>query len=216
MTKTIAAATMISLALIGCANTDFPTVTVKAAPVGTVRLPLTIAVLDDPSITVHPLLDFYEKMNPAMANAIRDALAENFNKVVVVDESKSSGDADLLAVSEIKLGRWKTLELTVTFGQPQTGKNIAEFSSTQPFKSDEPGTHTHQWSDFGVGVAALAIPFSFGTGVLLLGPYLQKHDAERFNAGFSPALAAMATDSATQASKDPAIAGLQHQKQQRP
>ena len=133
---------------------------------GTARLPLTVAVLNDSSITIHPVLDFYEKMNPAMANAVRDALAENFDKVVVVEDTKSSGDADLLAVSEIKVGRWKTLKLTVTFGRPQSGKNIAEFSSTQPFKSDEPGTRTHQWSDFGIKMAALAIPFSFGTGVV--------------------------------------------------
>jgi hypothetical protein len=65
-------------------------------------------------------------------------------------------------------------------------------------------------------MAALAIPFSFGTGVVLLGPYLQKHDAERFNAGFSPALAAMATDIATQASKDPAIVALQLEKKTAP
>jgi hypothetical protein len=91
MTKAIAAATLISLALVGCAHTEFPPVTVKAAPVGTARIPLTVAVLDDPSITVHPLLDFYEKMNPAMANAVRDALAENFEKVIVVDDSKSPG-----------------------------------------------------------------------------------------------------------------------------
>jgi hypothetical protein len=208
--------TAFSLALVGCAHTEFPAVTVKAAPVGTARLPLTVAVLNDSSITIHPVLDFYEKMNPAMANAVRDALAENFDKVVVVEDTKSSGDADLLAVSEIKVGRWKTLKLTVTFGRPQSGKNIAEFSSTQPFKSDEPGTRTHQWSDLGIEMAALAIPFSFGTGVVLLGPYLQKHDAERFNAGFSPALAAMATDIATQASKDPAILALQLEKKTAP
>jgi hypothetical protein len=121
--------TAFSLALVGCAHTEFPAVTVKAAPVGTARLPLTVAVLNDSSITIHPVLDFYEKMNPAMANAVRDALAENFDKVVVVEDTKSSGDADLLAVSEIKVGRWKTLKLTVTFGRPQSGKNIAEFSS---------------------------------------------------------------------------------------
>jgi hypothetical protein len=206
ITKTIAAATVISLTLVACAHTEFPAVTVKSSPVGTARLPLTIAVLDDRSITVHPLFDFYEKMNPAMANAVHDALAANFEKVVVIDDSKLAADADLLAVSEVALGRKRTLMLTVTFVQPKTGTTITELSSTQPFKSDEPGAHTHQWSDLAAGMAASAIPF--GAGIVLLEPYLQRHDAQRFNAGFSPAPAAMATDIATQASKDPAIVAL--------
>jgi hypothetical protein len=43
---------------------------------------------------------------------------------------------------------------------------------------------------------------------LLALPYLEDHDAERFNAGFGLALASMASDISAQASKDQAIGSL--------
>ncbi len=143
-----------------------------------------------------------------MANAVRDALAEYFDKVVVVDEGKPPGDADLVAVPAFKALLKKNLTLTVLFQPAQTGKKIAELSSTQPFHDDQPGTHAHVWTDPAIGLGVGFIPYAGPFLMFLMVPTVERHDAERFNAGFSPALAASAEDIAMKASKDPAIEAL--------
>ncbi len=198
---------LLSVLLAGCAHTILPDVSIKPTEVGTARLPLTIAVEDDPEVTYHRTLGFYEKMNPAMADAVRDAFRQDFEKVVLVGKDEPVDNADLLAVPQIDASQWQRLKLSVAFEQPRTGDKIAEFSSVKPLKFNADGTRKHLWSDLGMMSAALIIPF--GVGVAAMEPYLQRHDAERFNAGFGPALVEMATDIAAKAAKDPAIATFQ-------
>ena len=94
----------------------------------------------------------------------------------------------------------RPIKLVVTFVEPKTGKTLAELSSVKPLDFDAPGAHDHL-------VADLVLLF-IGPLILLAEPTLQRHDAERFNAAFSPALIAMATDIAAQASQDKAIESL--------
>jgi hypothetical protein len=92
------AAALSALILAACAHTDLPAQVVTPAPVGTAKLPLRVAVLEDPSLTIHEPMGFYEKLNPSLANTVRDALAADFETVEVVDDKARAGDADLLAI----------------------------------------------------------------------------------------------------------------------
>lgn len=191
-----------ALTLAACVHTDLPAQPVPSAPVGTARLPLKVAVLEDPLLTVHEPFGFYDNLNPSLANTVRDALAVHFETVVVVDETEAVAGQDLFAT----LGySGKPLKLTVTFVEPKIGgKRLAEISSSKPFDEDAPGTHDHWGTDLALVAPALIFPPLYFIGDTTL----QRHDAERFNAGLGPALVAMATDIAAQASKDPAIASL--------
>jgi hypothetical protein len=191
-----------ALTLAGCVHTDLPAQVVPPAPVGTAKLPLKVAVLEDPLITVHEPFGFYDKLNPSLANAVRDALAAHFETVSVVNETESVADDDLFATLTYSS---KPLNLTVIFVQPKIGgRQLSEISSSKPFDADAPGTHDHLGTDLALVAPALVFPPLYFIGYTTL----QRHDAERFNAGLGPALVAMATDIAAQASKDPAIASL--------
>ena len=209
--KAIAAAALTSFAFAACAHTVLPPQVVPPAPVGTARMPLSVAVLADPSLTLHEPLGFYEKLNPALANAVRDALAADFAKVAVVDDRQSADGADLLAIPATdihypSLRQPKKLKLVVTFVEPKTGKTLAELASVKPSDFHAPGAHDHLGADAALLAGALLIPFA--AGIFFVEPTLQRHDSERFNAAFSPALIAMATDIAAQASQDKAIESL--------
>jgi hypothetical protein len=196
---------LIPLTSAGCAHTDLPAQVVPPAAVGTAKLPLKVAVLDDPLITIHEPLGFYEKLNPSLANTVRDALAAHFETVLVVDETESVAEEDLFATLPYSTG---PLKLTVTFVQPKIGgKQLAEISASEPFVADAPGTHDHLGTDLALTAPALIFPPLYFVGYTTI----QRHDAERMNAGLGPALVAMATDIADQASKDPAIVSLSNQ-----
>jgi len=193
---------LIPLISAGCVHTDLPAQVVPPAPVGTAKLPLKVAVLDDPSLTIHEPLGFYERLNPGLANTIRDALAVNFERVGMVDDRPSANDANLLAITtpEIQFYRQPHLKLEVLFIETDTGQTVADLSSVKPFDSGAPGVSDHAATDTILGM----LP---PLGILAL-PTIERHDSERFNAGFGPSLVAMATDIAAQASKDPAIVSL--------
>ncbi len=87
-----------SVIFAACAHIDLPSQAVAPAPVGAAKLPLKVGVLNDPALTIHQPWDFYEKLNPSMANLVRDALAANFEKVELADTRESAEDATLLAV----------------------------------------------------------------------------------------------------------------------
>ena len=213
MIKAVAIAILIPLIFAGCAHTDLPEQEVPPAPVGTAKLPVKIAVLADPTMSIHQPLGFYEKLNPGLANTVRDALAVDFEKVDVVDDRLSASDADLLAMpaAEVHFSSKRPCKLTITFVDPHTGKAVAEISSAKPLDDYAPGRHQHVVTDSGteaaIVTAALFVP---GAGLAFIPamPYLEKHDADRFNARFGPTLVAMATDIATKASKDQAIKSL--------
>src|SRR5271168_1985179 len=86
---------LVPLVSAGCVHTELPAQVVPSAPVGTAKLPLNVAVLDDPLVTVHEPFGFYEKLNPSLANTVRDALAVYFETVLVVDETESVREEDL-------------------------------------------------------------------------------------------------------------------------
>lgn len=203
--KAIVFAALTSFAFAACAHTVLPPQTVPPAPVGTAKLPLKVAVLADPSLTFHEPLGFNEKLNPALADAVRDALAADFAKVAVVDDRQSADGADLLAIPAAADVHYFSsilpVTLVVTFIEPKTGKTLAELSSVKPSDFSAPGAQAHL-------VADLVLLFSLGPLIPLAEPTLKRHDSERFNAAFSPALIAMVTDIAAQASKDKAIASL--------
>ncbi len=197
---------LLSLVLAACVHTDLPAQVVPHAPVGTAMVPLRVAVLNDPSLTIHQPWDFYEKLNPGMANVVRDALAANFERVELAETKESADDASLLAIpsSDVQFHSVPSLKLTVTFLDARTWKTVADLSSVKPFETDAPGTDEHSGTDLAMVVPGLLFP----PLILMEEPTLQRHEAERFNAGFGPALVAMATDIADQASKDPAIVSL--------
>jgi hypothetical protein len=191
-----------ALILAACVHTELPAQVVPPSPIGSAKLPLKVAVLDDPLITVHEPFGFYDNLNPSLANTVRDALAMHFETVVVVNETESVAADDLFATLTYSS---KPLKLTVIFVEPKIGgKQLTEISSSQPFDADAPGTHDHLGTDLALIAPALLFPPLYFIGDTTL----QRHDAERFNAGLGPALVAMATDIAAQASKDPAIASL--------
>jgi len=178
---------------------------VTQTPLGSAKVPLKVAVFADPALTIHEPLGFYEKMNPALANTIRDALAADFETVEVVNNRPSAADANLLAIPSTDgiFGK-ETLSLTVTFVDPQSGKSIAVASSTDHLDEDAAGANDHKGADAAIIGSTLVFP----PAIILSAPILQHHDADRFNAAFGPALIAMATDIAARASKDPAIRSL--------
>jgi hypothetical protein len=198
---------LLALILASCAHADLPAQKVTAAPVGTAKLPLKVAVLSDSSLTIH-FADFYDKLNPALANLVRDALAADFQEVIVMDDYQSAHDADLLAIPavEIPIGfRWavKPIKLTITFLEPHTPRTIAIISSEKRFEGQVQGAYDHYATDLALAVIP---PVS-----LIALPYIERHDAERFNASFGPILVTKANDVADQASKDPAIRSLKGQ-----
>ncbi len=208
-TKTIVFAVLTTFTFAACAHTVLPPQVVTPAPAGTAKLPLKVAVLADPSLTLHEPLGFYEKLNPALADALRDALAAGFANVKTVDDRGSASDADLLAIpatTGLPYFALRPVKLMVTFIEPKTGKTLAEISSVKPLDFDAPGAHAHLGADAALLGGALLIPFA--AGIFFVEPTLQRHDSERFNTAFSPALAAMATDIAAQASKDQTIESL--------
>ena len=205
--KLVVAAGMLPLIFEGCTHTDLPAQTVTPAPVGTAKFPIKVVVLSDPSLTIHEPTGFYDKLNPSLANTVRDALAADFETVEVVDDKDRASGADLLAIptAEIPFVQ-QPQKLTVAFIEPGTGKTIPDLSSLGHFDVDAPELYDRRVA---VGTALAIIPF----GPLFAFPYLEREHADRFNAGLGPVLVAMATDIATQASKDQAIRSLSTRQQ---
>jgi hypothetical protein len=210
--KLIVVATLTPLVFAACAHTELPEQLATAATVGTAKLQLKIAVVADPSLTIHEPLGFYEKLNPALADMVRDALAADFATVEVVDDKARAGDADVIAIPVTETRWYAKMKLTVTFVEPKTGQILAELSSAKPFDPHAPGSYDHLGTD-----AALMVPvFIVPPAVFLVEPTLQRHDADRFNARFGPALVAMANDVADQASKDQTLRSLSSRPQPAP
>jgi len=200
--RLIVVASVLPFVLAGCVHTDLPMQGVTTAHVGTAKLPIKVAVLADPSLTIHEPAGFYDKLNPSLANTVRDALAADFERVEIVDDRVSAGDADLLAIPTVDIPFvQEPQKLTIAFTEPRTGKSIADLSSFGHFDVDAPEPDDHPVIDTVVDTLVPLGPF-------LALPYHERKHAERFNAGLGPVLVAMATDIADQASKDQAIRSL--------
>ena len=171
-----------------------------AAAAGTDKLPLTIAVIGDPALTFgYPRYwkAFVEDLNPGLANTLQSAFRGNFQNVSVVEAEQSASGADLLASPTLRIS--DPMKLTVTFIDPRSGKVVAEISSERSCDGNAPGVYDHIVTDLFLFTAVVVFPPSDA----IVTRQIQKHDADRFNAGFAPAVARMASEIAHKASKDP-------------
>ena len=79
------------------------------------------------------------------------------------------------------------------------GQIVAEYSSERSCDGNAPGVYAHIGTDLVLFAAVLVFPPADG----LITHEIDKHNADRFNAAFAPAIAKMAGDIAYQASRDP-------------
>ena len=171
-----------------------------AAAAGTDKLPLAIAVIADPSMKFdypHYWKAFVEDLNPGLANTLQSAFRGNFQNVSVVEAEKSASGADLVASPTLRMS--DPMKLTVTFVEPRSRRIVAEVSSERSCDGNAPGVYDHIVTDLFLFTAVVIFPPSDS----IITRQIQKHDADRFNAGFAPAVARMASDIAYKASKDP-------------
>jgi hypothetical protein len=168
--------------------------------VGTDKLPLTVAVIGNPDLTFdYPryFKSFVEVLNPGLAQTLQSAFRGNFQNVSVVEAEKAAGGADLLASPSLRLS--DPMKLTVTFVEPRSRRIVAEFSSERSCDGNAPGVYSHLGTDLVLFAAVVVFP----PADMMVAHEIQEHNADRFNAGFAPAIAEMAGDIAYKASKDP-------------
>ena len=191
------------LAIAGCTTVhrQFAPQSVAATTlVDSERLPLTVAVIADPNLTFeYPrhLTAFVEVLNPGLAQTLQGAFRGNFKNVSVVEVEKAASGADLIASPTLRLS--DPMKLTVTFFDPHSGRIVAEVSSERSCDSHAPGVYAHLGTDLMLFAAVIVFP----PADRFAAHEINKHDADRFNAGFAPAVARMAGDIAYKASRDP-------------
>lgn len=166
------------------------------------KLPLTVAVIADPTLTFdYPkyLKAFVEVLNPGLAQTLQNALRGNFQNVSVVEAETAASGADLLASPSLSLS--DPMKLTVTFVEPHSRRVVAEVSSERRCDGHAPGVYAHLGTDLVLFAAVVVFPPADG----IAAHEIDKHDADRFNASFAPAVARMAGDIAYKASMDPKL-----------
>ena len=193
---------VLALSAAGCTvHHQFVCVTPSWSELGVPQMPLTVAVLADPSFTfdyprIVALRSFVEVMNPGLANAIRNAFSTRFSSVIVVGSREAAANVDLLATPTMDLS--DPPRLTVRFVAPRTGDLVAELSAKHAYDSHAPGMYSYIATDMMLFAAAVTFPPSD----MLVAHEIQKHTAKRFNAMFEPAVAQMVNDIASQTSRD--------------
>jgi len=163
------------------------------------RLPLNVAVIGDPALKFdYPryFKAFVEVLNPGLAQTLQSAFRGNFQNVNVVEAEQAAGGADLFASPKLILS--DPMKLTVTFVDPRSRQIVAEFSSERSCDGNAPGVYDHIGTDLVLFAAVVVFPPADG----LISHEIDKHNADRFNAAFAPAIAQMAGDIAYQASRD--------------
>ncbi len=170
-----------------------------SAPMGSEKLPLTVAVIGDPDLTFdYPryFKAFVEVLNPGLAQTLQSAFRGNFQNVNVVEAEKAASGADLFASPKLILS--DPMKLTVTFVEPRSRRVVAEFSSVRACDGSAPGVY----SNIGTDLVLFAAVVVFPPADMVVTHEIDKHNADRFNAAFAPAIARMAGDIAYQASQD--------------
>jgi hypothetical protein len=195
---------LFAIGLAGCTlHRRFPPQPAEPTAIGTRRLPLRVAVYEDRSLKFdYPLPQariFVEEMNPGLAQTVRNAFKAAFHDVTLVKTPASGADADLVASPTLCLS--DPMKLTVAFVDPRTGRFVAELSAERKYDATAPGVYSHLLTD----VVLIAAVIAFPPSEIFVTRTIEKHDADRFNAGFAPAVATMAGDIADQASKDPRL-----------
>jgi hypothetical protein len=164
------------------------------------RLPLNVAVIGDPALKFdYPryFKAFVEVLNPGLAQTLQSAFRGNFQNVNVVEAEDAVGGADLFASPKLQLS--DPMKLTVTFVDPRSRRVVAELSSERSCDGNAPGVYDHLVTDLVLFAAVVVFP----PADKLATHEIDKHNADRFNAAFAPAIARMAGDIAIKASKDP-------------
>jgi hypothetical protein len=172
----------------------------SSAALGTEKLPLTVAVIGDPALTFdYPrhFKAFVEVLNPGLAQTLQSAFRGNFQNVSVVEAEEAASGADLFASPKLSLS--DPMKLTVTFVEPRSRRIVAEFSSVRACDGNAPGVY----SNIGTDLVLFAAVVVFPPADMLVTHEINKHNADRFNAAFAPAIAQMAGDIAYKASQDP-------------
>jgi len=90
------------------------------------------------------------------------------------------------------------MKLTVTFVEPRSRRIVAEVSSERSYDSKAPGVYAHLGTDLILFAAVVVFPPADS----IAAHEIDKHDADRFNASFAPAVAKTAGDIAYKASSD--------------
>jgi len=171
-----------------------------SASMGDDRLPLNVAVIGDPALKFdYPryFKAFVEVLNPGLAQTLQSAFRGNFQNVNVVEAEAAVGNADLFASPKLQLS--DPMKLTVTFVDPRSRRIVAEVSSERSCDGNAPGVYDHLVTDLVLFAAVVVFP----PADRLATHEIDKHNADRFNAAFEPAIARMAGDIAIKASKDP-------------
>jgi hypothetical protein len=163
------------------------------------KLPLTVAVISDPALTFdYPrhLTAFVEVLNPGLAQTLQAAFRDNFQDVSVVEAGQAASGADLIASPTLSLS--DPMKLTVTFVDPRSRRIVAEVSSERSCDGHAPGVYAHLGTDLMLFAAVVVFP----PADRFAAHEINKHDADRFNAGFAPAVSRMAGDISYKASRD--------------
>jgi hypothetical protein len=201
MTTTIFSG-LVVLSISGCFSVHrelAPQSVPRSAALGSERLPLNVAVIGDPSLRFdYPryFKAFVEVLNPGLAQTLQSAFRANFQNVNVVEAENAVGSADLFASPKLTLS--DPMKMTVTFVDPRSGRIVAELSSERSCDGNAPGVYAHIGTDLVLFAAVLVFPPADG----LVTHEIDKHNADRFNAAFAPAIARMAGDIALKASRD--------------
>lgn len=163
-------------------------------------MPLTVAVIGDPALRFdYPryFKAFVEVLNPGLAQTLQSAFRADFQNVNVVEAEDAAIGADLFASPRLTLA--DPMKLTVTFVDPRTRRVVAEYTSERSCDGHAPGVYAHIGTDLVLFTAVVLFP----PADVIVKREIDEHNADRFNAGFAPAIAQMAGDIANKASRDP-------------
>jgi hypothetical protein len=192
---------LVVLSVAGCTvNRELAPQSIPPASLGDEKLPLNVAVIGDPAMKFdYPryFKAFVEVLNPGLAQTLQSAFRGNFQNVNVVEAENAAGGADLFASPKLRMS--DPMKLTVTFVDPRSRQIVAEFSSERSCDGNAPGVYAHIGTDLVLFAAVVVFPPADG----LVTHEIDKHNADRFNAAFAPAIAKMAGDIAFKASSDP-------------
>ncbi len=193
---------VIVLSLAGCTTVHRSLAPQNIPPTAagdTDKLPLTVAVIADPTLTFdYPrhLRAFVEVLNPGLAQTLQSALRGSFQNVSVVGAEKAASGADLLATPTLSLS--DPMKLTVIFVEAGSHRLVAEVTSERSCDGNAPGVYAHLGTDLMLFAAVIVFPPADS----IAAHEIDKHDADRFNASFAPAVAKMAGDIAYKVSQD--------------
>jgi hypothetical protein len=203
---------ILTIAVCGCTvRQPFKFQNVAPAGAGTVKLPLSVAVFEDPSLTfdyppISSFRSFVEVMNPGLSETVYNAFGPDFQRIKVVHDEKEAANFDVLATPNLEPS--DPVKFTIRFVEPKSGRLVAELSSVRPYDAHARGMYSHLIADVFLFATAVVMPVTepFMTHAI------QRHSAQRFNAMFAPAVAQTVGDIAAHTTYDPGLLSLAHER----